>query len=71
MKWIRFEDSNYYSEDGQFWVHRMWVEENEKGKHRTSWTLCIREGQDWNVLDDVRGFAVAKKLAEQFIEEES
>jgi hypothetical protein len=67
MKWARDADGNYFSDDGQLWIHRLWSDEGHKTRHRTWWTLCSREADGWNVVDDVKGFASAKKLAEQLV----
>lgn len=67
MRWVRDEEGNYLSEDGRLWIHRLWYDQGQKTRYRTWWTLCVREGDDWNVVDDVKGFATAIRLAEELI----
>ncbi len=70
MKWIRRANSNYYSEDGQFWVHRYWYDEEYKTRCRNWWTVCVkRPSGDWLVIDDGEGFKAAKEYAKRYKEE--
>lgn len=70
MKWTRRMDS-YLSEDGKFWIHRYWAEHGHKTATRNWWTLCVWRSGSYCVVDDVKGFVAAKKLAEQYVKEQA
>ena len=71
MRWKRWANSNYLTEDGRLWIARYSADYGHKTATRNWWTLCVWDGDNWNVVDDVKGFAAAKKLAEQYVKEQS
>ncbi len=71
IKWTRDGNGNYLSEDGQLSIHRYWSDTGYKTRYRNWWTLCSNEAHGWDVIEDVRGLAAAKKSAERVVIEKN